>query len=156
MKSKFGIFDIIIIVLVICMGLIGFKVISGKSVSNTPKQEVAFTIELRGAEKELVDAIEKGDVIYNNSNNAVYGSIQGITIEPATELVTDLNLGEYKIHTYDELYDVYIDLKGIADSVSDKHITVAEEQLKIGSLAYISSNKFASSGYVVKIEREVK
>ena len=156
MKTKFGLFDIVIIILVICMGLVGFKVLSGKSVSTVPKEEIAFTIELRDAEKNLVNSIQEGDIIYNNSNNSVYGIVQGITIKPATELITDLNSGKYKIHTYEDLYDVYIDLKGTVDDKTEKHITVAEEKLKIGTLAYISSDKFVSSGYVVKIDREAE
>ena len=151
--KKFGILDVIIIILVIIMGFIGFKVISGKSATPIKKQEISYTLEIRGAEKNLVDAIQKDDILYNSTNNSIYGTITNVSVQPATEITTNINTGKLKVFTYNDKYDIYIDIKGEADNVDDKNITIAEEKLKIGSLAHISSDKYTGSGYIVKIDR---
>ena len=137
--KKIGILDVIIVILVIVMGFIGFKVLSGQNASPTEKQEISYTLEIRGAEKSLVDAIQENDVLYNSTNNSVYGTITNVSVEPATEMTTDINAGELKLFTYNDKYDIYIDITGQADNIDDKNITIAEEKLKVGSLAYVTS-----------------
>ena len=151
--KKIGILDVIIVILVIVMGFIGFKVLSGQNASPTEKQEISYTLEIRGAEKSLVDAIQENDVLYNSTNNSVYGTITNVSVEPATEMTTDINAGELKLFTYNDKYDIYIDITGQADNIDDKNITIAEEKLKVGSLAYVTSSKYTGSCYIVKIDR---
>lgn len=151
--KKFGILDLIIIIIVIIMGFVGFKVISGKSAVPTEKQEISYTLEIRGAEKSLVDSIQKDNVLYNSTNNSVYGTITNVSVQPAAEITTDINSGNLKLFTYEDKYDIYIDIKGYADNIDDKNITIAEEKLKIGSLAYVFSSKYTGTGYIVKIDR---
>ena len=151
--KKIGILDVIIVMIVIIMGFIGFKVLSGQSAAPTEKQEISYTLEIRGAEKSLVEAIQENDVLYNSTNNSAYGVITNVAVEPATEITTDINAGELKLFTYNDKYDIYIDITGQADSIDDKNITIAEEKLKVGSMAYITSAKYTGSGYIVKIDR---
>ena len=153
MKTKFGILDILIIAIVCILLVIGVKVLSGQSPVVEEKHEIAFTLEIKTADKNLVELIKENDVIYNSKNKSTYGKIKNVKVVPATEITADINSGEYQMNTYDDKFDIYIDIVGNADSITDKHITIAEEKLKIGSLTHVSSKDYVASGYIVEIER---
>lgn len=153
MKAKFGILDILIIIIVCCLFFVGIKVLSGQSTTPQEKEEISYTIEIKTADEKLKDSINKNDIIYNSKNDILYGKITDIKVIPSTELTVNTSSAEYQLKTYDDKYDIYISIKGNADSITDKHITIAEEKLKIGSLTHISSNDYVASGYVVGIER---
>ena len=155
MKSKFGILDIFIILMVICLLFVGIKVLSGQNPAPTVQEneEIAFTIEIKTADENLKNSIKKNDIIYNSKNDITYGTITDITVVQATEITANVNSAEYITTTYDDKYDIYLSIKGNPESITDKHITIAEEKLKIGSLTHIESNNYVASGYVVEIER---
>lgn len=155
MKTKFGILDILIIAIVCVLLVIGVKVLSGQTPVTVAeeKPEIEFTLEIKTADKILVEQIKENDIIYNGKNKATFGKITNIKVVPATEITADINSGKYKMNTYDDKFDIYIDIIGNADSITDKHITIAEEKLKIGSLIHISSKDYVASGYIVEIER---
>jgi hypothetical protein len=155
MKNKFGILDVLIILVVIVLAVIGIKVLSGQNlVATTPTEKVTFTVEIKGAEEDLVSAIKEGDIIYNSSKNKVFGTISNVSSQSSTEITNNIYTGEFLTHTYDDKYDIHIEIIGTAEEIDEKNITVAEEKLKIGSLVYISSDKFASSGYVIELKKD--
>lgn len=153
MKNKFGILDVLIILMLVVLTIVGTKMVLGNKTVTTTNQEISFTIEIKSVEEELLDKIKENDFIYNSSNDILYGEVTNIEIKPSTEIVANLTKGEYTTHTYSELKDVYLTIKGTADSISDKHITIAENEIKIGSLAHISGTDYVSSGYIVKMDR---
>ena len=94
MKNKFGILDVLIILVVIVLAVIGIKVLSGQNlVATTPTEKVTFTVEIKGAEEDLVSAIKEGDIIYNSSKNKVFGTVSNVSSQSSTEITNNIYTG---------------------------------------------------------------
>lgn len=153
MKKKFGIFDIVIILLVICAIFFAYKIVLGDKIVDKVREQVTFTVEIKGADEDLVLAMQPGDVVYNSVNDILLGTVVNVETKEATEITTNLNKGEFKIDNYENQKHVYLTIYGNADSVDNKHIKLAEKELKVGTDISVESDKYVSSGYIVEIDR---
>lgn len=153
MKKKFGIFDIVIILLVICAIFFAYKIVLGDKIVDKVREQVTFTVEIKGAEEELVLAMQPGDIVYNSTNDILLGEVVNVETKEATEITTNLNKGEFKVDNYKNQKHAYLTIHGYADSVDNKHIKLAEKKLKVGTDISVESDKYVSSGYIVEIDR---
>ena len=152
--KKFNIFDIIILIVVACLCLVGYSVFEGKRDNENINagQTVEFTVELKKCEKSVIDAISEGDTIYASLKGCYYGTVSGVEYKPATELVMDAQNGKFVNSSYEGLYDAYISISGEAQSVSDQHIMMGNQKIKVGLQSFLKSSKYVGTGYIVDVE----
>ena len=153
MKKKFGIFDIIIVLLLICAMFFAYKIVLGDKIVDKEREQVTFTVEVKCAEEDLVLAMKQGDIVYNSINDIMLGKVVNVETKDATEITTNSNKGVFKVDNYENQKHVYLTIHGYADSVNDKHIILAEKELKVGTDISVESAKYVSSGYIVEIDR---
>lgn len=156
--KKFNLFDIVVVLLIIVCAFVAYKVVIKDDTPitvNAVQQDVDFVFEIKSAEQELVNSIAMGDVLYSTSNDELVGTITGLEFSATDEITVNSLTGEYSKDVYEGKQNILISVKGVADSIDDKHIIIAENKLKIGSMIYLYGNNYAISGYVVKINRVV-
>lgn len=158
MVKKFNLFDIFVVVLVIVCAFVVYNIIIEKEnpiVVTAVQQDVNFVLEIKSADEELVNSISVGDVLYSTSNDNLVGTITALDYMSSDEITVNSLSGEYSKGIYKGKQNVMISVKAVADSVNDKHIILAEDKLKVGSMIYVYGNNYAISGYVVKMDRVV-
>ena len=156
--KKFNLFDIVVVFLIIVCAFVAYKVVIKDDTSitvNAVQRDVDFVFEIKSAEQELVNSIAMGDALYSTSNDELVGTITGLEFSATDEITVNSLTGEYSKDVYEGKQNILISVKGVADSIDDKHIIIAENKLKIGSMIYLYGNNYAISGYVVKINRVV-
>lgn len=156
--KKFNLFDIVVVLLIIVCAFVAYKVVIKDDTPitvNAVQQDVDFVFEIKSAEQELVNSIAMGDALYSTSNDELVGTITGLEFSATDEITVNSLTGEYSKDVYEGKQNILISVKGVADSIDDKHIIIAENKLKIGSMIYLYGNNYAISGYVVKINRVV-
>ena len=100
----------------------------------------------------MIDAISEGDTIYDSLKGGYYGTVSGVEYKPATELVMDAQNGKFVNSSYEGLYDAYISISGEAQSVSDQHIMMGNQKIKVGLQSFLKSSKYVGTGYIVDVE----
>lgn len=156
--KKFNLFDIVVVLLIIVCAFVAYKVVIKDDTPitvNAVQRDVDFVFEIKSAEQELVNSITMGDALYSTSNDELVGTITGLEFSATDEITVNSLTGEYSKDVYEGKQNILISVKGVADSIDDKHIIIAENKLKIGSMIYLYGNNYAISGYVVKINRVV-
>lgn len=156
--KKFNLFDIVVVLLIIVCAFVAYKVVIKDDTPitvNAVQRDVDFVFEIKSAEQELVNSIAIGDALYSTSNDELVGTITGLEFSATDEITVNSLTGEYSKDVYEGKQNILISVKGVADSIDDKHIIIAENKLKIGSMIYLYGNNYAISGYVVKINRVV-
>lgn len=156
--KKFNLFDIVVVLLIIVCAFVAYKVVIKDDTPitvNAVQRDVDFVFEIKSAEQELVNSIAMGDALYSTSNDELVGTITGLEFSATDEITVNSLTGEYSKDVYEGKQNILISVKGVADSIDDKHIIIAENKLKIGSMIYLYGNNYAISGYVVKINRVV-
>lgn len=156
--KKFNLFDVFVILLVLLCAFVAYKVVIKEDAPitvNAVQQDINFVFEIKSADEELVNSISVGDVLYSTSNDNLVGTITALDYMSSDEITVNSLSGEYSKGIYKGKQNVMVSVKAVADSVDDKHIILAEDKLKVGSMIYVYGNNYAISGYVVKMDRLV-
>ena len=148
------IMEILIIIVVIAAGYVGYRTISGvRSKDGIPKN-ITITFDAQGYKQDFIEKIAVGDKLIENKKKTVFGEIVSIEeIRPYTKLIEDYQKNEFvdaEVENYKSLVFV---LKGQA-YVTDDDIKIGETTLKVGDLWPVKSPGYALQALITKIEVE--
>ena len=125
-KFKLNIFDIVIVVIVLCIG-VGLYVFTHRETTIDTKK-LTYKIELNDAAPGLADYIHEGDHLYENTKNYSMGNV--VSVERVIITVT-ANVTET-----DSAY-----------AVNGQYI------VRAGNEIFVKGPGYAGEGYVIQIER---
>ena len=152
-KMKFNITDILIVLVVICLAVFGWGIISDKGeTSATAVSEVSFTVEINKCDKFVAEAIKPGDDIYDSLKGGYYGKVESVEMEPETSVAAHTDTGTFSLETYPDRYSVYVTIKGTPTTMNDGNIMFANQRVKVGTMAYLKSAGYVGFGYVTDVQ----
>ena len=152
-KRKFNIADIVIILVVACLAIFGWTMISDKSESSTASvSDVSFTVEITKCDKSFGEAISIGDDIYDSIKGGYYGKVENVKVMPETSVLPNTESGTYTLSTYPDSYSVYLTVKGTPTTMTEGNIMFASQKVKVGTVAYLKSAGYVGYGYVTDIQ----
>ena len=150
--KKFGIVDILIILLVVALCFVGYQIIGSKEGTSTANiSDVGFTVELKKVDKADVDMISVGDDIYDSIKGGYYGKVVSVTSKTATDILANTKDGSFSISEYPNKYDVYVTIHGTPTSLTDANILFASQRVKVGLEMFIKSKNYVGIGYAVEV-----
>jgi hypothetical protein len=156
-RLRVSIFDVIIIAVVIVAAglLIFFWRQSGKSSDATVNtRPVHYTIELNGMVPGAAEKIRAGDTIMDSDKKFIMGTVENVTIGPATSAAKDLETGDTLTAEVPDKELALIEL--VCDcSASESQIKAASGYVvAVGKEVHAAGPGYAGIGYVVEINRE--
>ena len=151
--KKFGIVDIIIILMVVVLCVAGYGIIDEKGETATKSvSDVEFTVELKQLTKAEAEVICEGDEITDSIKGGYYGKVVKVETKKATAIAANTVDGVYSVEEYPDKYDVYVTIHGTPTTMTDSAIQFASQKIKIGCAAYLKSKTYVGSGYVVALD----
>lgn len=135
-KKKFNFIDVLIVIFVIAaIAAVGFMYRSkttGKKAGSAG--ELTFTVEVAEVDKNYIDAIKEGDRVVFGTSSSDDAEVVGFEFEPAEKLEKNEDEGKFVLSKSEELFDVFVTLKGTASKT--------EDDIKIGSTAIKTGDTF--------------
>lgn len=151
--KKFGIVDIIIILLVVAMCAAGYFVVSEKKGTSTANiSDIEFTVEMKMITKKAAQSFKIGDDVYDVLKGGYYGKVVDVKSNIAKEITTDSAHGKYTVEEYPGKYDAYVTVKGTPTSMTAEDIMFASQKIKVGIMAYLKNDNAVGKGYIVDVK----
>ncbi|MDD3395141.1 MAG: DUF4330 domain-containing protein [Clostridia bacterium] len=153
-RKLFGIFnivDIIIILLIIAAGVIGFKLFVGGEKQDTGATKT-YTYVVQGREvlAETADAPVIGEKVFNSATEAYLGVVKEVTSEPYNEVIYSREIGAYQKLPVEGYCDMLLTVEGNGTE-TEKDITVEGTTVKVGMELNVKGKGYAFKGIVVEV-----
>ncbi|MBQ8299677.1 MAG: DUF4330 family protein [Clostridia bacterium] len=152
-RKGINILDVIIILIAIVAGVVGYSLMNNGEVVETPNtSKVVYSIKATSCLPEVEKYLEEGSTVYDSLKNYNIGTILEYEIEPNEVLVPDLTTGTVKPNIREDRIDIMLTIEANATQ-SDRLISIGDYEIKVGQEAYVRGKGYAFSGYIVSIER---
>ena len=146
------IIEIVIIIVMIAVGYVGFRTISGVTGKDGVLKEIVITFDAQGYKEGFLDKINIGDKLIENKKKTFFGEVISVSeIKPYTKVVEDFKNNIYVDSDVESYYNRIFVLKGEA-YVTDDDIKVGETVLKVGDLWPVKTPEYALQALILKIE----
>ncbi len=152
--GKISIIDILIILVLIAIIIFAYKFFNKKEVVvNDDTVDMYYTVETRNMTKEFIDQVRnnEGKSLYNAVRNYYIGEMVSCEVEPFYTYENNYETGTVDRVECEGKYSVYIKIKGSA-KLSEKDITVGEQEIKVGMQLAVKGKGFATNTWIVKVE----
>lgn len=152
-KKKFRInfFDIIIIVIVACIG-IGLYVFTHRDTTLDTKQ-LTYKIELDGVVKGLANYVHEGDELFENTKNYSMGKVVSVETVPYSTITPDYDNNIYKDSVDPTCESVIITLNANVTETDSAYAVDGQFVVSAGTEIFVKGPGYAGEGYVIEIER---
>lgn len=153
--GKLNIIDLLIILLIIAVGIVGYAFFKGDTPTLTTanQKEYIFTIQMQKTDKNIFNKINIGDKIYDNENNAYIGEVISKEQKEYRELANDYKNNKKVYAVNDKYINIDIAVKNNLLDKGNNLVTNEEYKIKVGRQVAIRGNNYAGSGYIILIER---
>ncbi len=149
MKKKWTFVDTLIVILVVVAGVALVKVFgTPKSAGDT--KTVDAVVLLAKEDKEVADAISKGDAITISLTEKDTGILKDIEVKDAETLVYNSIDGKYVIEPVEGKVDIYATVELDAKE-NDYAFTSGSTVLKVGEKLPFRGKGYALEGYIIQI-----
>lgn len=156
-RLKISVFDIVIIAVVIAAAglLIFFWRQSGKSsdaAANT--KPVHYTIELNNMTAGTAQKIKPGDTIFDSEKKFIMGTVESVSVLPATTQATDYRTGDTL--TVENPGRELAQITLVSEcSTTDNQIKAASGYvISVGKEVHAAGPGYAGIGFIIGIDRE--
>ena len=144
--------EILIVIVVIAAGYVGFRTISGVSSKNGVPKEVVITFDAQGFKEELLAEIQIGDSIIENKKRTPFGEVTEIKeVRPYKKVVENHKKNKYVDSVVEDYYSVEFIVTGTA-YVTENEIKIGEVNLKVGDLWPVKSPNYALQALITRID----
>lgn len=149
MKKKWTFVDTLIVILVVVAGVALVKVFgTPKSAGDT--KTVDAVVLLAKEDKEVADAISKGDAITISLTEKDTGTLKDIEVKDAETLVYNSIDGKYVIEPVEGKVDIYATVE-LDVKENDYAFTSGSTVLKVGEKLPFRGKGYALEGYIISI-----
>ncbi|WMI81528.1 DUF4330 domain-containing protein [Anaerotignum sp. MB30-C6] len=153
-RKLFGIFnivDIILILMVIVAGFIGFKLfVGGGQEGTTAMKTYTYVVQGREVLNETVDVPIAGEKVFNSSTSDYLGVVKEVSSEPYNEIIFSKEIGEYQKLPVEGYSDMLLTIEGNGTE-TEKDITVEGTTVKVGLELNVKGKGYAFKGIVVEV-----
>ena len=149
MKKKWTFVDTLIVILVVVAGVALVKVFgTPKSAGDT--KTVDAVVLLAKEDREVADAINKGDAITVSLTEKDTGTLKDIEVKDAETLVYNSIDGKYVIEPVEGKVDIYATIE-LDVKENDYAFTSGSTVLKVGEKLPFRGKGYALEGYIISI-----
>lgn len=152
MKKKWTFVDTLIVILVIIAGVALVKVF-GTSKATGDTKTVEAVVLLAKEDKEVAEAINKGDDITISLTEKDTGILKDIEVKDAETLVYNSIDGEYVIEPVEGKVDIYATIELLATE-NEYSFTSGSTVVKVGEKLPFRGKGYALEGYVIEIKAD--
>ena len=146
-----NLFDLLILLLIIAVGIFGFLKVSKKQGPVAINQEqVTLKMWVKDVRMETVEAVLKSETAKEYETGLPFGSIESVTYEPYMQYV-DTADGRIVKTEVEGKYDMYITLKADA-IVGPNQITIATKHVGIGRHFTLTGKYYGVNAVVLGVE----
>jgi len=152
-KFRFNWVDVVIIILIIAIGLLGFAYLKSRNtVSNAQMTKLYFVFETNKNIQSIAEQFTPGTIVTFGVKNVDKGKITDAKVVPYTNEVADIVNGKWFMRDIPGLYSaqVRIEFDGYE---SDSSYSGSQEQIMVGLGTVISGKGINSEGYVLDVGR---
>lgn len=149
MKKKWTFVDTLIVILVIIAGIALVKVF-GTSTATGDTKTVEAVVLLAKEDKEVAEAINKGDVITISLTEKDTGILKDIEVKDAETLVYNSIDGKYVIEPVEGKVDIYATIE-LDVKENDYSFTSGSTVIKVGEKLPFRGKGYALEGYIITI-----
>lgn len=150
-KFRINFFDIVIIVIVACVG-IGLYVFTHRDTTlNT--QQLTYRIQLDGVVKGLADYIHEGDQLFENKKNYNMGNVVSVETVPYSKITPDYENNIYKDSVDPTCESVIITVQANVTETDSAYAVDGQYIVRAGTEIFVKGPGYAGEGYVIEIER---
>jgi len=154
---KVSIFDVIIIAVVIISAAVLIFVwrASGKS-SGTAiiTKPVHYTIQLAGMIDGAAEKIKKGDTIIDSTKKFNMGTVESVSIAPATIPVNNKQTGDTVLALVPDKETASVELVCNCSTTDSQILAASGYLVRVGEVVHAAGPGYAGLGYIVEINRE--
>lgn len=153
-RKLFGIFnivDIVLILLIIAAGAIGFKLFVGGAKEDAGATKT-YTYVVQGREvlTETTEAPVIGEKAFNSATAEYLGVVKEVTSEPYNEIIYSKEIGAYQKLPVEGYSDILLTVEGNGTE-TEKDITVEGTTVKVGMELNVKGKGYAFQGIVVEV-----
>ena len=151
MKFKFNWVDVVIILLVICVGFVGVKYLnSRKTVAGAETKKIYFVFETEKNIKEMAEQWTVGTNVVFGTRKVDRGVITASEVVRYTKDVADIRNGVWHMEEVDGLYNarVRIEFDGFE---GENAYSGSQEQVMVGLGTVVSGRGVNSEGYIIDV-----
>ena len=154
--GKINIVDIVLVLIILVVGLIGYKKIftndSGVSIG-AKYYKTNFLLKIESVPASIFNYLEEGVDVYDNETNTYIGKLTSFYSGDAMVKKVDLVSNKYVLTKRPEKINIYLNVEvEVADNPGDL-INSNNYYVKIGKYINIRSGKFAAGGYIIGVDR---
>lgn len=150
-KRRFNYVDVIILLLVVAAGFVGYRFLGETSLVASEVPEVSFTVEIKNCPPDYKTRIHEGDAIKDAIKGGAYGKVTGISVTPNIEYMEDKINGEFVQTSHEGREDVYVTITGTPTTYG-KNIMFASQTIKVGKQVNIKGKDYVGTGFVVDMQ----
>lgn len=149
-KFKINFFDIVIILIVVCVGA-GIYFFTHKSPAATKK--LTYVVELNKTTPGLEDYIRIGDDLTENTKNYNMGKVVDVETVPYSKITPDYENNAY-VDSVDPYYStVLITVEADVTETASSYAVDGQYVVRAGTEVFVKGEGYAGEGYIVKINR---
>lgn len=150
---RFNLLDIVIIILVLIAGIVGYKFLNKGESTSVNTQKIIYQVRTQESEPVVYDKITLDTNIYDSVKNYYMGKVVSKESIPSTRDVLDEKNEKYVVAEVNDKIDIIITIEADA-TMTDKDIILGGGYpIKVGNSAYVKGKGYAGIGYVISIER---
>lgn len=146
--KKITIIDILIVLAVIVVALVGVKMLAPSGGAQTEK--ITYTVLVSNQLPQVADSIKPAEKVLLDTAENVYGSVIGVTSEPAKSTQFNAEDGKYIEQTNEERRDVYITVEADV-TVNEWGYDIGSTHVRVGEQQTLGGPGYGVSGYIVDI-----
>ena len=152
-KKKFNIVDVFIILAALVIAVIGIKFLRKKEVITPTTTKIVYRFRSDEQDPSVGDMVTDNMNVYDSIKNYYIGKVTDKELVPAVRDVFDETTGVMNNAEVPGRVNIILTIE--ADGiVSGKDILLDNQyELKVGNQAFVKGKGFASTGYIVGIER---
>jgi len=151
-KLKFNWVDVVIILLVICVGFVGMQFLNSRKGggAGAETKRLYFVFETEKNIKEMAEQWTPGTQVVFGTRKVDRGIITASEVVPFTKDVADIRAGRWNMEEVDGLWcaRVRIEFDGFE---SENAFAATQEQLMTGLGTIVSGKGVNSEGYVIDV-----
>ena len=152
MKFKFNWVDIVIILLVICVGFVGVKYLNSRKTGGVGAEtkKLYFVFETEKNYKEMAEQWTVGTQVVFGTRKVDRGVITASEVVPYKKDVADIRTGVWHMENVEGLYcaRVRIEFDGFE---SENAYSATQEQVMVGLGTVVSGKGVNSEGYIIDV-----
>ncbi|GFI62438.1 hypothetical protein IMSAG049_01620 [Clostridiales bacterium] len=150
-KFKINLFDIVIILIVFCVGA-GLYIYThrGKTVDT---QKLTYVIEINQAVPGMENFIRKGDNLTENTKNYNMGKVVDFAVTPYRKVTPDYENNIYRDSIDSSSNTVLITVEANVTETASTLAVDGQFVIRAGSEIFVKGEGYAGEGYIVKINR---